>query len=240
MDGQPSIPPSFIHPSPIQSEEDTMKYTEVIKLPTRSVLVIHPVANPMDIGSVNRRGVVYGTLADHKNYRETSWTGVNGEAWTFDVTHRGMPPVNADASSRAKRHVIHLTDQHGTPNGQSMLVMPKNILGLYSAVKADWVAQEQQEAIEQELLRRRQAHVDEVRQAVDAEREVAVTSIMRGLASILGRDAKYDDAYPSLSTEVEWNADHTIAKGKITGTVRISYDVYLRLMEYAFEGIDAQ
>jgi hypothetical protein len=217
-----------------------MKYTEVAKLPTRSVLVVHPVANPIDIGSVNRKSVVYGTLADHKNYRETSWTGTNGEAWTFDVNHRGMPPVNADASSRAKRHVIHLTDQHGTPNGQSMLVMPKNILGLYSTVKAEWVAQEQQEAIEQELLRRRQAMVDEVRDSARVEQSTAETSIMRGLSTMLGREAKYDDAYPSLNVELEWNADETAVRGKVIGTVRLSYDVYLRLMEYAFEGMDAQ
>lgn len=217
-----------------------MKYTEVIKLPTRSVLVIHPVATPMDIGSVNRRAVVYGTLANHKNYLETSWTGANGEAWAFDVNHRGMPPVNTDASSRAKRHVVNLTDQNGTPTGQSMLVMPKNILGLYSDVKAGWVAKEQEEEAERALLQARQALLDEARDATRLEQTTAETSIMRGLSAMLGRDAKYEDAYPSLSTEVEWNADQTACRGKVTGTIRLSYDVYLRLMEYAFEGMDAQ
>jgi len=217
-----------------------MKYTEVIQLSTRDILVIHPVASPMHIGSVNRGGVVYGHLADLKNYSETSWTGTNGEAWTFDVNHRGMPPINADASSRAKRHVIHLTDAQGILTGQSMLVMPKNILGRYADVKADWVAKEQQEAIERAQYEARQAQAEKAREATNAERDVATTSIMRGISAMLGRDAKYDDAYPSLSTEVEWNADHTIAKGKVIGSVRLSYDVYLRLMEYAFEGMDAQ
>ena len=217
-----------------------MKYTEVIKLPTRSVLVIHPVANPMYINSVNRRAIVYGHLADHKNYSETSWTGANGEAWAFDVNHRGMPPVNADASSRAKRHVVHLTDQNGILTGQSMLVMPKNILGLYSDVKANWLAKEQAEQAEQAELRARQALLDEAREATRLEQTSAEDSIMRGLSAMLGRDAKYDDAYPSLSTEVVWNADQTTCRGKVTGTVRLSYDVYLRLMEYAFEGMDAR
>lgn len=218
-----------------------MKYTEVIKLPTRSVLVIHPVASPWhDIATVNRRSIVYGHLADHKNYNETSWTGTNGEAWAFDVNHRGMPPVNADASSRAKRHVVHLTDQNGILTGQSMLVMPKNILGLYSDVKAEWVAIEQQEAIERELLQAKQTLLDEARDATRLEKVSAENSIMRGLSAMLGRDAKGEDAYPSLDIEVDWNADHTACRGKVTGTVRLSYDVYLRLMEYAFEGMDAQ
>jgi hypothetical protein len=194
----------------------------------------------MDIGSVNRRSVVYGHLADHKNYRETSWSGNNGEAWAFDVNHRGMPPINADQASRTKRHVIHLTDVHGVPTGQSMLVMPKNILGLYSDVKADWDEKARLEAIAEANQEARNAQINAVQEATGLEVQTAEASITRGISTLLGRQTTYADAYPSLSVNLEWNADETVVRGKVEGTVRLSYDVYLRLMEYAFEGVDAQ
>jgi hypothetical protein len=218
-----------------------MKYADIVQLSIGRTLVIHPVSNPVSsLAGLSRKNAVFGVLADYTNYSETSWTGSNGDPWAFDINHRGLPPVNADSSSRAKRHLVYLTDEQGTRTGQAMLVMPKNIIGVYSDVAPRWQAEALQEEVEMQARAQRSKLETEARLRASAERDSAIQSVVRGMESLLGRPAMHHEVSANINTEVKWNSDWTVATGVIEGKVTMTYDIYLRLMEFAYAGVDAQ
>lgn len=219
-----------------------MKYTEVIQLAKgrKQVLVIHPVSTPASsLAGLMRSHAVFGILADDKNYLETSWTGSNGDAWSFDPNHRGTPPLNRDPSSRAKRHLIRLTDSKGVLTGQQMLVMPKNIIGLYSEVEQVWQAEELAEQARQAEQARVRGLEESARAQGALEVGSAIDSVMRGMAVVLGRSPASHEVSHRLDNTLVWNDDRTAVTPKVTGSVIITYDLYLRLMESVYAGVDA-
>lgn len=219
-----------------------MKYADVVKLPLNTTIVLHVTSTPVeDVRLLDRRSATYGQLVDRENYIERSWTGANGDAWAFDPNHRGMPPVNTDSSSRAKRHLVAIVDPAtGDKTGQYLLVMPKNILGLYSAVQTEWEA----EAREAEALQAEYNRIAELEQTARAQANTlasnAEASVRKNLSDVMGRPVNYDDVYISLKGETVLNADKTACRPKVGGEVRMSYDLYLRFMEFVYEGLDAQ